>query len=108
MGANLPGNENDGEIELAVGEPVIVKRGLAEHHSYPVIGRDSLGNIEINRRFREFFTFREMLRVRFPGLYVPPVPKKSIVGSMDEVIVRERRYFLDLFLKECCSLLYLA
>ena len=45
----IPGN--DGEIELHVGEPAIVKSGLTEHHSYPVIGRDSLGDIECQRRF---------------------------------------------------------
>ena len=37
---------NDGEIELAVGEPVLVKSGLTEHHTYPVTGRDSLGEID--------------------------------------------------------------
>ena len=29
-------------------------------------------------------------------------------GKKDETVVRERRYFLDLFLKECASLRYLA
>lgn len=45
----IPGN--DGEIELHVGEPVLVKKGLGEHHEYPVMGRDSLGEIECQRRF---------------------------------------------------------
>ena len=53
-----------------------------------------------------------MLHNRFPGLYIPPVPKKTGMstssGKKDEAIVRERRYFLDLFLKECASLKYLA
>ena len=103
---------NDGEIELSVGEPIVVKSGLSEHHSYPVTGRDSLGEIEVNRRFNNFFDFRAMLIQRFPGLYIPPVPKKTGLSAShnkkDESIVRERRYFLDLFLKECCSLKYLA
>ena len=52
-----------------------------------------------------------MLRNRFPGLYIPPVPKKTTMsssGKKDDAVVRERRYFLDLFLKECASLRYLA
>ena len=49
-----------------------------------------------------------MLCNRFPGLYIPPVPKKATTGSKDSATTRERRYFLDLFLKECCSLKYLA
>ena len=52
-----------------------------------------------------------MLKNRFPGLYIPPVPRKttmSTTGKKDEAVVRERRYFLDLFLKECASLKYLG
>lgn len=37
---------NDGEIELYVGEPTVVKSGLTEYHSYLVTGRDSIGDIE--------------------------------------------------------------
>ena len=44
---------------------------------------------------------------RFPGLYVPPIPEKRGDQKKDEVI-SERQYFLDQFLKECCSLVYLA
>ena len=102
----IPGN--DGEIEMSVGEPIVVKSGLTEHHEYPIFGRDSQGDIEINRRFQNFFDFRVMLINRFPGLYIPPVPKKTTTGKRDEAVVRERRYFLDLFLKEICSLRYLA
>lgn len=49
-----------------------------------------------------------MLCNRFPGLYIPPVPKKTTTGKKDEAVLRERRYFLDLFLKECASLRYLG
>ena len=49
-----------------------------------------------------------MLLNRFPGLYIPPVPKKATTGSKEDATIRERRYFLDLFVKECCSLKYLA
>jgi len=93
---------------LYVGEPVIQKSGLTEFHSYPVVGRDSLGEIECNRRFSHFYDFRTMLLNRFPGLYIPPVPKKATTGSKEDATIRERRYFLDLFVKECCSLKYLA
>ena len=64
--------------------------------------------IECTRRFSNFIDFRTMLLNRFPGLYIPPVSKKTTTGKKDSAVVRERRYFLDLFLKECCSLKYLA
>jgi len=96
---------------LYVGEPVAVKSGLTEHHTYPVLGRDSLGDIECSRRFQSFYDFRVMLITRFPGLYIPPVPRKTSgisSSNKDAATLRERTYFLDLFLKECASLVYLA
>jgi len=75
-----------------------------------VLGRDSIGDIECQRRFQNFYDFRTMLVNRFPGLYIPPVPGKTQMGlkNKDDTLVRERKYFLDLFLKECCALKYLA
>lgn len=73
-------------------------------------GRDSLGDIDCQRRFQNFYDFRVMLVNRFPGLYIPPVPGKTQLGlhAKDDSVVNERKYFLDLFLKECCALTYLA
>jgi sorting nexin-1/2 len=88
-------------MELAVGEPVLQKSGLNEYHTYRVFGRDSLGDIECNRRFNNFFELRKVMCVRYPGLYIPPIPNKK-TGAKDEEVIRERQYFLDLFLKECC------
>lgn len=95
-------------MELAVGEPTLVSKTVGDYHVYPVSGRDSIGEIECQRRFQNFYDFRQMLSTRFPGLYIPPMPKKTTTGKKDDTVVRERRYFLDLFLKECASLKYLA
>jgi hypothetical protein len=62
-------------------------------------GQDSLGEIDVFRRYREFFCFREILFQRYPGLVIPPVPPKQATGNTAEIFVEERRYFLDLFLK---------
>ena len=105
----IPGN--DGQIELQVGEPIVVKSGLKEHHEYQIIGRDSHGDIDCLRRYSHFFEFREMLQRKFPGLYIPPIPKKtnlSKTNHSDASVVAERVYFFDLFVKECCALKYLA
>jgi sorting nexin-1/2 len=55
-----------------------------------------------------FVDFRSALQTRYPGLYVPPIPPKKTTGKKDEAIVKERMHFLDLFLKECCELRYIA
>ena len=100
---------NDGFMELNVFEPVVVKEKLiGEYHAYPIRGRDSKGEIDCQRRFQLFYDFRHVLCTRFPGLYIPPIPKKAVQGKKEEITLKERQYFLDLFLKECASLKYLA
>ena len=75
---------------------------------YYIKGRDSNGEVDVARRYREFLLFYEMLFSRYPGLYVPPVPGKQFNGNKEENFVEERRHFLDVFLKRICQQKYLA
>ena len=96
-------------MELNVLEPVVVKEKLVgEYHAYPIKGYDSKGEIDCRRRFQLFYDFRHVLCKRFPGLYIPPIPKKTHKNKKESQTLLERHYFLDLFLKECASLKYLA
>jgi hypothetical protein len=63
--------------------------------------------IEANRRFSHFIDFYKCLIERLPGLYIPPIPPKAS-DKKGHATIEERRYFLDLFLKECCSLPYIV
>lgn len=100
---------NDGEMELTVGEPALIKGSMGDYHTYPITGRDSLGTIECTRRFNNFFELRKCLAIRYPGLYIPPIPTKKGMGkAKDDQTVRERQYFLDLFLKELSTIRYLS
>jgi hypothetical protein len=98
---------NDGYMELNIGDPVLVKNNFGDYHEYPVSGRDSIGAIEANRRFSHFIDFYKCLIERLPGLYIPPIPPKAS-DKKGHATIEERRYFLDLFLKECCSLPYIV
>jgi hypothetical protein len=89
--------------EICVCEPLL-KSG---HHEYKVKGRDHVGEFEISRRFREFDTFRKVLYSRFLGLYVPPIPPKKSVGKTEDLLVEERMFFLDRFMKQIAELPYL-
>lgn len=105
MSAYLPAN--DGYMELSVSEPLEKKATLGDYHEYPITGRDSLGAIECFRRYSDFVTFHKVLLERFPGLYIPPIPPKA-QDKKGAATLEERRYFLDLFLKESVSLPYLV
>lgn len=98
---------NEGYMELNIGEPTLIKNNFGDYHEYPISGRDSLGAIECMRRFTHFNQLHKVLQDRFPGLYIPPVPPKAS-DKKGVATLEERRYFLDLFLKECCSLPYLV
>ena len=67
-------------MELTVSEAQLVKSGINNYHTYPVTGRDSLGPIECTRRFNNFFKLRDVLLIRYPGLYIPPIPNKKSHG----------------------------
>lgn len=99
---------NDGTIMLEVGAPILIKQALTDFHEYPIVGRDSNGLIECQRRFNIFYEFRQSLVWKFPGLFIPPLPPKKVTGKSEAFTLIERQHFLDLFLKECCDLMYIA
>jgi sorting nexin-1/2 len=93
---------------LAVGAAELKKQALGDYHEYPITGCDSNGDILVLRRFNHFFEFRQALVMKYPGLYIPPLPPKKVTGKSEEFTLTERQHFLDLFLKECANLKYLS
>ena len=46
--------------------------------------------------------------MRYPGLYIPPVPPKKFSNKTEGALVKERAYFLNMFLQEVVGLQYLC
>ena len=67
---------NDGIMKLEIISQEISGGGGKKHTQYHIKGFDSLGEIDIFRRYREFDCFREILFKRYPGLFIPPLPIK--------------------------------
>ncbi len=86
---------NDGKMEIEVSAPVLVKESMSSYHTYPISGKDSNGPIECQRRYNLFYEFREVLILRFPGLYIPPLSPKQVTGKGAEYTLNERQFFLD-------------
>ena len=94
---------------LHIGDPELRKQSIgADYFEYPITGCDSEGDIAIARRYNLFFEFRQALLIRFPGLYLPPLPAKKVTGNKDDFTKMERKHFLGLFLLECTQLKYIA
>lgn len=71
-------------------------------------GVDSDGPFEEARRFSEFFAFKEALTARWPGVYIPAIPEKKMMGNKDEKFIEERRALLERFMKEIAKQEYLV
>ncbi len=73
---------------------------VSGHIKYTVSGVDQDGPFEEARRFSEFFALKEALTVRWPGVYIPAIPEKKLMGNKDDKFVEERRALLERFMKE--------
>ena len=99
---------NDGKMLVEIVESELVGNGMKKYTQYHIRGRDSLGDIDVNRRYSEFLIFKEILFQRWPGLFIPPVPPKQNKNHTTDTFVEERQYFLNVFLQKLCSQTYLC
>ena len=49
---------------------------IGGHHDYLVTGKTFNRKFECMKRFREFHALHQHLKHIWPGIYIPPVPKK--------------------------------
>lgn len=90
---------NDGRLYLEIDGHELRKKSSKEFVVYFIRGKDNLGAINIQRRYREFLCLRDTLFAQYPGLMIPPMPAKKYKGNKVDNFVEERRYFLNKFLK---------
>ena len=90
---------------FAIGQPSLLKD---KYVVYKTKGIDAYGKTyESNRRYNEFYQLRQLMRQSWPGLYVPFVPGKKIIGNKDVKFIIERRYFLERFFMQMSRYDYL-
>lgn len=81
---------------------------VSGHIKYTVSAIDQDGPFEESRRYSEFFALREALAARWPGVYIPAIPEKKLMGNKDDKFVEERRSLLERFMKELSKFEYLT
>ena len=64
---------------------VINPAKVAGHIKYTVTGVDEQGDFTDIRRFREFHALYTVLKVRWPGCYIPALPEKKTMNTSDSV-----------------------
>ena len=93
---------------FSVSNPVKTGSATTGHIKYTVVGIDADGEFTESRRFREFNSLRTVLVQRWPGIYIPALPEKKLVGGKDDKFVEERRGLLERFMKEIGKIDYLT
>lgn len=83
-----------------------IKDGIKKYVLYTLTG-SSVNNTDINRRYSDFFALRKKLCERWPGIYIPNIPKKKAVGNLEIKTILSRTKLLNLFSERLAKYDYL-
>ncbi|MCQ2817506.1 MAG: hypothetical protein MJ252_09605 [archaeon] len=68
--------------------------------------RGKFSEKEFNRRYNDFFTLRETLTKRWPGIYIPGIPPKKLFGKNDRTTINLRNRTLNKFCGKIANIHY--
>ena len=77
-----------------VSDPLLVE-GIKSYVQYKVTGE--LVKEPIYRRFSDFYSLREKLVDRWPGLYIPNLPPKLTMGNLEKKVIEMRTRVINDF-----------
>ncbi|CAD8061070.1 unnamed protein product [Paramecium sonneborni] len=69
----------------------------ASYYTY-IITTEPIG-WNVQRRYNDFLWLREILSKLYPGRYIPPLPKKTVLKNDQELYLIKRMKFLEKFLQ---------
>jgi hypothetical protein len=99
--------EYDPNAKITVSEPIKLSGTIGGHTEYKIKGSNIDGDFDANRRFKEFYTLRNVLTNNWPGFFIPAMPPKVKIGKMEEIIIQERCYLFNRFMKDISDIPYL-
>lgn len=73
----------------------MIKDGMKKFVIYTVSG--TLMPPGSTRRYSDFDSLREKLVERWPGVYIPNIPEKKVVGNLDNLVIQKRMRLLNVF-----------
>ena len=86
-------------------DPVLNKDGITQFTSYKLQGLKIPK--PLTRRYRDFDALRKKFLERWPGVFIPNIPPKKVVGSTDKDTVEFRIEMLNIFLNKLSNIDYL-
>lgn len=93
-------------INLHITENKTLGSAFLKYAVYHIEGSDKNGQINVFRRFNEFYKMRVALVKRFPGCFIPSIPEKAI-SIVDDQIINKRQRYLSYFIRKMSKLSHL-
>jgi hypothetical protein len=63
------------------------KSTLSSYTLYTIRGEDKQGTFEYDKRYSDFDHTRVLLLERWPGCFIPPLPRKKVIGNSDAIFI---------------------
>lgn len=82
----------------------VTKEGIKNYIQYTV--ECSLNKQILYKRYSDFDALRQKIVERWPGLYVPNIPKKKLVGNLESTFIGTRCRQLNNFAEKLLSIPY--
>ncbi|KAJ0404092.1 hypothetical protein P43SY_000876 [Pythium insidiosum] len=93
-------------IQITVNEPMKQGEGMNAYISYKISTATNRPQFtksafSVIRRYSDFVWLHANLSAMYPGVVVPPLPEKLLVGRFSPEFIESRRRALQLFLQRC-------
>lgn len=98
-------NKDNNNKQLYVCDPQIQERGLLTYISYTLTG--NLLPSSVLRRYTDFYNLREILIERWPGVYIPYIPSKETLGTINYNNIDSRLKILNRFCSQLAKIQFL-
>ena len=69
------------KISIRLINPTIKDDRFSKHVMYTILGEDSKGAFEAQRRYKEFHALQSLLNLQWPGCFIPQIPEKKALVS---------------------------
>jgi hypothetical protein len=66
-------------VSIRLTNPTIKDERFSKHVMYTIIGEDSKGSFEAQRRYKEFYALQTLLNLQWPGCFIPQIPEKKAI-----------------------------
>jgi hypothetical protein len=90
---------------LYIYDPKLIESTIKNHIEYSMGGQD-LGD-PVTRRYSDFYSLREKLVERWPGVYIPNIPGKKVIKNTETKTINMRMRLINRFLDKLSKIKYL-